>query len=57
MDAELELLGPHGGRLDAVKSYTALRSIAAQNDRFALNGRLIRRGSSCWIRAIGPSRG
>ena len=29
----------HGGRLDAVDSYTALRSIGIQGDRFVLNGR------------------
>ena len=39
IDAELTLLGPDGAVLDAVSSYTAIRSIAIQGDRFVLNGR------------------
>ena len=39
IDVELELLDEHGAVLDAVTSYTALRSIAIQGDRFILNGR------------------
>jgi beta-galactosidase/beta-glucuronidase len=37
--AELELIGPSGRVVDAVGSYTALRSVAVQGDRFVLNGR------------------
>ena len=39
IDAEIELWGDRGELLDAVASYTALRSIAVQRDRFVLNGR------------------
>ena len=39
INASIELLTPRGGRLDAVDSYTALRSIGIQGDRFVLNGR------------------
>jgi beta-galactosidase/beta-glucuronidase len=39
IDAEIELWGDRGELLDAVTSYTALRSIAVQRDRFVLNGR------------------
>ncbi len=39
IDIELNLLDRDGHILDAVKSYTALRSIATQGDRFILNGR------------------
>ncbi len=39
IDAEVELLLPDGIVLDKVKSYTALRSLAIQADRFVLNGR------------------
>ncbi|MFN7914302.1 MAG: glycoside hydrolase family 2 TIM barrel-domain containing protein [Vicinamibacterales bacterium] len=39
IDAEIELWGERGERLDVLRSYTALRSIAAQRDRFLLNGR------------------
>jgi hypothetical protein len=39
LDVDLELLDADGGVLDTVKSYTALRSIAIQGDRFILNGR------------------
>jgi beta-galactosidase/beta-glucuronidase len=39
IDAELTLRGADGGVLDAVKSYTALRSVGVQGDRFILNGR------------------
>ena len=37
--AEIELWGDRGIRLDAVTSYTALRSVGVQRDRFVLNGR------------------
>jgi hypothetical protein len=37
--AQIELWGERGERLDAVTSYTALRSVAVQRDRFVLNGR------------------
>jgi beta-galactosidase/beta-glucuronidase len=39
IEAEIELLGPDGGVLDRVESYTALRSVALQGDRILLNGR------------------
>jgi beta-galactosidase/beta-glucuronidase len=39
IEAELELWGERGERLDAATSYTAIRSVAAQRDRFVLNGR------------------
>ena len=39
LDVELKLLDATGGVLDQVRSYTALRSIAVQGDRFTLNGR------------------
>jgi beta-galactosidase/beta-glucuronidase len=39
IEAELELRGPDGQLLDSVCSYTALRSVATQSDRFVLNGR------------------
>jgi beta-galactosidase/beta-glucuronidase len=39
IEAELELWGDRGDRLDAVTSYTALRAVAVQGDRFILNGR------------------
>jgi beta-galactosidase/beta-glucuronidase len=39
IDVELELWGERGERIDTVTSYTALRSVAAQRDRFVLNGR------------------
>jgi beta-galactosidase/beta-glucuronidase len=37
--AQLQLLGPDGRVIDEVWSYTALRSVAVQGDRFVLNGR------------------
>ncbi|HZH05017.1 MAG TPA: glycoside hydrolase family 2 TIM barrel-domain containing protein [Myxococcaceae bacterium] len=37
--AEVELRDSKGQLIDEVKSYTALRSISAQGDRFVLNGR------------------
>jgi beta-galactosidase/beta-glucuronidase len=40
IDAELELWGGRGEKLDEVRSYTALRSVAVQGDRFLLNGRV-----------------
>jgi beta-galactosidase/beta-glucuronidase len=39
IDARLTLRGPGGEVLDAVESYTALRSISIDGDRFVLNGR------------------
>jgi beta-galactosidase/beta-glucuronidase len=39
IDAELKLWGGRGELIDTAKSYTALRSIAVQGDRFVLNGR------------------
>ncbi|GAC1640508.1 MAG: glycoside hydrolase family 2 TIM barrel-domain containing protein [Herpetosiphon sp.] len=39
IDAYLELWDQAGNKIDEVKSYTALRSIAIQGDRFLLNGR------------------
>jgi len=37
--AELRLRGPDGTSLDEVASYTGLRSVGVQGDRFVLNGR------------------
>lgn len=39
IEAQLELTDTEGRVLDRVKSYTALRSVSAQGDRFVLNGR------------------
>jgi beta-galactosidase/beta-glucuronidase len=39
IEAELELLDEESRRVDFVQSYTALRSVAVQGDRFILNGR------------------
>jgi beta-galactosidase/beta-glucuronidase len=39
MEAELKLWGGRGELIDTAKSYTALRSIGVQGDRFVLNGR------------------
>lgn len=39
IDAEIELRDKDGVLLDCVRSYTALRSISIQGDRFILNGR------------------
>ena len=39
IDATLELRSPEGAVLDQVASYTALRSVTTQRDRFILNGR------------------
>lgn len=39
IDARLELLRPDATVVDAVTSYTALRSATTQGDRFVLNGR------------------
>jgi beta-galactosidase/beta-glucuronidase len=39
IQAQLTLLDEAGGAVDEVQSYTALRSIAVQGDRFVLNGR------------------
>jgi hypothetical protein len=40
IDAQLELQGPGGESLDQVGSYTALRAVGVQGDRFLLNGRV-----------------
>ncbi|HEY0796758.1 MAG TPA: glycoside hydrolase family 2 TIM barrel-domain containing protein [Acidisarcina sp.] len=39
IDVDLELRRADGGVVDRVKSYTALRSVTVQGDRFVLNGR------------------
>ena len=39
IDAELELRDASGQIIDAVQSYTALRSVSVQGDKFLLNGR------------------
>jgi beta-galactosidase/beta-glucuronidase len=39
IDVDLELWAERGERLDFVRSYAALRSVAVQGDRFLLNGR------------------
>jgi len=39
IDVEIELWADRGARIDRVTSYTALRSIAVDGDRFSLNGR------------------
>jgi hypothetical protein len=39
LDVSLDLWADRGELLDRVQSYTALRSVAAQGDRFVLNGR------------------
>lgn len=41
IDAELELLDAQGAVIDRVRSYTAMRSVAAADGRFLLNGRPI----------------
>ena len=40
IDAHLELWGQRGEKIDEARSYTALRSVAVQGDRFLLNGRV-----------------
>ncbi len=39
IDAQAELRDANGRLLDSVRSYTALRSVTTQQDRFVLNGR------------------
>jgi beta-galactosidase/beta-glucuronidase len=39
IDVQLELMTPDGKVIDSVESYTALRTVAVQGDRFLLNGR------------------
>ena len=39
IDAEIELRSAEGELLDRVESYTAIRSVATQGDKFILNGR------------------
>ena len=41
IDASLELWGDRGELLDNVTSYTALRSVGTQRDRFVLNNRSV----------------
>jgi beta-galactosidase/beta-glucuronidase len=41
IDAQLELIDADGRVIDSVQSYTAMRSVATEGDRFVLNGRLI----------------
>ena len=41
IDAEVELRSAEGELLDRLESYTAIRSVATQGDRFLLNGRPI----------------
>jgi beta-galactosidase/beta-glucuronidase len=40
IDATLELLDAAGGVIDRVESYTAMRSVGVEGDRFVLNGKL-----------------
>ena len=49
IQAELELWGERGELLDSVSSYTALRAVSVQGDRFLLNGRpfFLRRDAGC----------
>ncbi len=42
IDAELRLWDGQGNLIDSVRSYTALRSVMVQGDRFLLNGRPLR---------------
>src|SRR5581483_9470426 len=42
IDVDLQLVDEWGNLLDQVRSYTALRSITIQGDRFVLNGRPLR---------------
>ncbi len=42
IEAHVELWGERGELIDKVESYTALRAIAVQGDRFVLNGRPMR---------------
>jgi hypothetical protein len=39
IEAEIELWAERGRRLDRARSYTALRTVSVQGDRFILNGR------------------
>jgi beta-galactosidase/beta-glucuronidase len=39
IEVQVELWGERGELIDRIKSYTALRSVAAQGDRFVLNNR------------------
>jgi beta-galactosidase/beta-glucuronidase len=39
IQAQVELRAPDGSVIDAVRSYTALREVTVQGDRFLLNGR------------------
>ena len=40
IQAHVELWGQRGEKIDEARSYTALRSVAVQGDRFLLNGRV-----------------
>ncbi len=42
IEARIELWGERGELIDSVESYTALRAIGIQGDRFVLNGRPVR---------------
>ncbi|MDC0715703.1 glycoside hydrolase family 2 protein [Nannocystis bainbridge] len=42
IEAEVDLIGPGGAVVDAVRSYTALRTIGVHRDQILLNGRPIR---------------
>ncbi|HLL49575.1 MAG TPA: glycoside hydrolase family 2 TIM barrel-domain containing protein [Thermomicrobiales bacterium] len=42
IDATLRLLGPDGEVIDEVLSYTALRAVGVEGDRFVLNGRALK---------------
>jgi beta-galactosidase/beta-glucuronidase len=41
IEAHVELWGGRGEKLDEVRSYTALRGVSLQGDRFLLNGRVL----------------
>jgi hypothetical protein len=41
IDAEIELLDAEGDVIDRVESYTAMRSVGVEGDRFVLNGRMV----------------
>ncbi len=41
IDAEIRLWGSRGELLDTVRSYTAMREVTVQGDRFTLNGRVL----------------
>jgi hypothetical protein len=55
IDVELELWAERGELIDQVRSYTALRTVAAQGERFLLNGRPYLCCAWCWTRGAGPT--